>query len=237
MQEIERFEGLMKKMFAQLGDLRKAIKGEIGMSQQLDELGTSLFNGGLPGAWVKSCPQTQKPLGSWMDHLMRRYGQYLKWTQEGEPVVFWFSGFHIPESLLSAIVQTSSRRRGWALDKSTLYTRVTKHTDRANVKEKMLDGAYMEGMYLEGARWDLQGGCLARQFPKQLIQQMPIIEVIPVEANRLKLRDELLTPVYITQLRRNAMGVGLVFVANLSTKEHFSIWVLQGVAMALNDPS
>merc|ERR1711990_1196856 len=67
MQEIERFEALVKKMFAQLGDLRKAIKGEIGMSQQLDELGTSLFNGGLPGAWVKSCPQTQKPLGSWMD--------------------------------------------------------------------------------------------------------------------------------------------------------------------------
>lgn len=61
--------------------------------------------------------------------------------------------------------------------------------------------------------------------------------VIPVEANRLKLRDELPTPVYITQLRRNAMGVGLVFEANLHTKEHPSIWVLQGVAMMLNDDS
>merc|ERR1712110_348031 len=111
----------------------------------------------------------------------------------------------------------------------------TKCTEPGMVKEKLLDGAYMEGMYLEGARWDMQSMALARQFPKQLIQQMPIIEVIPVEANRLKLRDELLTPVYITQLRRNAMGVGLVFVANLSTKEHYSIWVLQGVAMTLND--
>ena len=43
--------------------------------------------------------------------------------------------------------------------------------------------------------------------------------------------------VYITQLRRNAMGVGLVFEANLHTKEHPSIWVLQGVAMMLNDDS
>ena len=45
------------------------------------------------------------------------------------------------------------------------------------------------------------------------------------------LRDELPTPVYITQQRRNAMGVGLVFEANLTTKEHFSVWVLQGVGM------
>jgi dynein heavy chain len=237
LQEVDRFEVLVKKMFAQLGDLRKAIKGEIGMSQALDELGTSLFNGQLPGAWVKFSPQTQKPLGSWMDHLMRRHSQYDDWTAKGEPIVFWFSGFHIPESLLSAIVQTSSRRRGWALDKSTLYTRVTKHTNPAQVKEKLLDGALMSGMYLEGARWDADAHCLARQFPKQLIQPMPIIEVIPVEANRLKLRDELLTPVYITQLRRNAMGVGIVFVANLTTKEHPSIWVLQGVCMALNDPT
>jgi dynein heavy chain len=237
LQEIARFEILVKKMYAQLGDLRKAIKGEIGMSQALDELGTALFNGQLPGAWVKSCPQTQKPLGSWMDHLMRRYGQYDKWCKGEEPKVFWFSGLHIPESLLSAIVQTSSRRRGWALDKSTLYTKVTKLTEASSVKEKLLDGAYMEGMYIEGGRWDMNNSCLARQFPKQLIQQMPIIEVIPVEANRLKLRDELLTPVYITQLRRNAMGVGMVFVANLSTKEHPSIWVLQGVCMALNDPT
>eukprot|EP00928_Gymnodinium_smaydae_P090380 TRINITY_DN7418_c2_g3_i1.p1 TRINITY_DN7418_c2_g3~~TRINITY_DN7418_c2_g3_i1.p1 ORF type:complete len:3325 (+),score=999.70 TRINITY_DN7418_c2_g3_i1:390-9977(+) len=237
LQEIERFEALTKKMINHIIDLRKAIKGEIGMSQLLDDIGTAMFNGMLPGAWMKLAPQTQKPLGSWMEHFLRRYKQYNDWCKEGEPTVFWFSGFHIPESLLSALVQASCRRRGWALDKSTLYTKVTKFTERGQVKEKLLDGAYMEGIYLEGARWDIDAGCLARQFPKQLIQLMPFIEVIPVEANRLKLRDELPTPVYITQLRRNAMGVGLVFEANLTTKEHYSLWVLQGVAMMLNDDS
>jgi len=237
MQEIARFEALIKRMSEQLADLKKALKGEIGMSPALDDLGTSMFNGQLPGAWAKIAPQTQKPLGSWIEHFLRRYAQYEAWSKSGDPFVFWLSGFHIPESLLSALVQASCRRRGWALDKSTTYTRVSKFTERSQVKSKLLDGTYVEGIYLEGARWDMEAQCLARQLPKQLIQLMPYIEVIPVEANRLKLRDELPTPVYISQLRRNAMGVGLVFEANLSTKEHFSIWILQGVAMMLNDSS
>lgn len=237
LQEIDRYEGLVKRMKANLADLKRALKGEIGMSQALDDLGTAIFNGQLPGAWTNLAPQTEKPLGSWMEHFIRRHTQYHGWATVTEPPVFWLSGFHIPESLLSALVQASCRRRGWALDKSTLYTRVTQFVNRSEVREKLLDGTYMEGMYLEGARWDVEQGCLARQLPKQLIQLMPFIEIIPVEANRLKLRDELPTPVYITQLRRNAMGVGLVFEANLHTKEHPSIWVLQGVAMMLNDAS
>merc|ERR1719487_1922589 len=237
LQEIERYEALVKRMVANLKDLKRALKGEIGMSQQLDELGTSLFNAQLPGIWAKLAPQTQKPLGSWVEHYLHRYKQYSDWTLKGDPSVFWLSGLHIPESLLSALVQASCRRRGWALDKSTLYTVVTKMTDKSQVKTKLLDGMYAEGMYLEGARWDIEKGCLARQNPKELVVLMPLIQVIPVEANRLKLRDSLPTPVYITQLRRNAMGVGLVFEANLHTKEHPSMWVLQGVAMCLNDDS
>jgi len=237
LQEIERYEGLVKKMCANLADLKRALKGEIGMTQALDDIGIAMFNGQLPGAWAKISPQTEKPLGSWMEHFLRRYRQYSDWAVKGDPAVFWLSGLHVPESLLSALVQASCRRRGWALDKSTLYTKVTQIEDASLVTTRLLDGTYVEGLYLEGARWDVKGGFLARQRPKELIQLMPLIEVVPVEANRLKLRDELPTPVYITQLRRNAMGVGLVFEANLSTKEHASLWVLQGVGLMLNDDS
>jgi len=240
-QEIERYEILVKRMVGNLKDLKRALKGEIGMSQQLDELGTSMFNGQLPVLWsaaAKVSPATEKPLGSWMEHFVRRYKQYREWIDKGDPPVFWLSGLHIPESLLSALVQASCRRRGWALDKSTLYTKVTQlgDDDVPGIKP-MLDGTYVQGMYLEGARWDVQNGRLARQYPKQLVQLMPLVQVIPAEANRLKLRDELSTPVYVTQQRCNAMGVGLVFVANLHTKDHESVWILQGVAMMLNDAS
>ena len=42
------------------------------------------------------------------------------------------------------------------------------------------------------------------------------------------------TPVYVTSQRRNAMGVGLVFEADLHSTEHPSHWVLQGVCLILN---
>lgn len=234
MQEIERYNKLSAIMFQNLADLKKALKGEIGMTPLLDEIGTSLFNGTLPPTWTTKAPQTEKALGSWMEHYVKRYNQYNDWATKGDPKVFWMSGLHIPQSLLSALVQASCRRRGWALDKSTLYTEVTKFRDPAEVTSHLLDGTYVEGLYLEGARWDIDNKCLARQYPKMLVDIMPLVQIIPTEANRLKLRNSLPTPVYVTQLRRNAMGVGLVFPANLHTKEHQSIWILQGVGMMLN---
>jgi len=60
------------------------------------------------------------------------------------------------------------------------------------------------------------------------------IAVIPIEAHRLKLQNTFTTPVYTTSMRRNAMGVGLVFQADLHTTEHISHWVLQGVCLTLN---
>ena len=59
-------------------------------------------------------------------------------------------------------------------------------------------------------------------------------QVIPIEASKLKLQNTFRTPVYVTQARRNAMGVGLVFSADLATTEHTSHWVLQGVSLCLN---
>ncbi|CAL8247790.1 unnamed protein product [Merluccius merluccius] len=46
--------------------------------------------------------------------------------------------------------------------------------------------------------------------------------------------NTLRTPVYTTSMRRNAMGVGLVFEADLFTTKHISHWVLQGVCLCLN---
>jgi dynein heavy chain len=90
------------------------------------------------------------------------------------------------------------------------------------------------GLYLEGAGWDVKRSVLKKQDPKVLVTELPIMEVIPIEASKLKLSNTFKAPVYVTQARRNAMGVGLVFEADLATTEHPSHWVLQGVALCLN---
>jgi len=95
-------------------------------------------------------------------------------------------------------------------------------------------GTYVQGLFLEGARWNMETDCLDYQKPKELVTEMPLIQIIPIEANKLKLRGTIKTPIYITQLRRNAMGAGWVFDADLNTSRHTSHWVLQGVALVLN---
>eukprot|EP00744_Colponema_vietnamica_P001395 GILI01002309.1.p1 GENE.GILI01002309.1~~GILI01002309.1.p1 ORF type:complete len:1648 (+),score=540.15 GILI01002309.1:478-4944(+) len=234
LQELERFNRLISALSSSLFDLKRALKGEIGMSSELDEIANSLLNGFLPGMWRRLAPQTEKNLGSWMVHFQRRFQQYEKWVKEGQPKVMWLSGLHIPESFLTALVQTTCRAKGWALDKSTLYTVATHFSTPDEVAEPLEHGCYIHGLYLEGARWDIESNCLRRQNPKELVVEMPVMQVIPVEANKLKLRNSLRTPVYVTQNRRNAMGVGLVFEADLRTEEHPSHWVLQGVCLSLN---
>jgi dynein heavy chain len=223
------------KMAVALIDLGRALTGEIGMSDELDLLGDALFNGFLPSMWAKLAPATEKALGSWMSHYTKRHVQYEQWYTTGkEPAVVWLSGLHIPESYLTALVQTTCRARNWPLDKSDLYTVVTQFRDPKEVKEALGSGCYVSGLYLEGASWSTEKECLARQLPKQLVEELPILQVIPVELSKLKLTNVFKTPVYVTQARRNAMGVGLVFAADLSTHEHPSHWVLQSVALCLN---
>lgn len=98
----------------------------------------------------------------------------------------------------------------------------------------MESGCYINGLYLEGAAWNLEKSCLRRQDPKVLVTELPIMQIIPIEASKLKLQNTFKTPVYVTQDRRNAMGVGLVLEADLATLEHPSHWVLQGVSLCLN---
>merc|ERR1712054_147395 len=52
-QEAERWNKLVSRMAGSLQDLQRALVGEIGMSDDLDSIGTSLFNGFLPPSWLK----------------------------------------------------------------------------------------------------------------------------------------------------------------------------------------
>jgi len=234
LQELERFNTLLDVMHTSLFNLKRALLGEIGMSSELDELSNCLLNGFLPPMWAKLAPQTLKNLVNWMEHFDKRYKQYKFWIEEEEPKAIWLSGLHIPESYLTALVQTTCRAKNWALDKSTLYTIVTKHKDAREIKKRLEHGTYIHGLYLEGAKWNSDRDCLDYQDPMELIVEMPLIQIVPVEANKLKLRGTIKTPVYVTQDRRNAMGNGLVFEADLKTDRHISHWVLQGVCMVLN---
>jgi hypothetical protein len=67
-----------------------------------------------------------------------------------------------------------------------------------------------------------------------LVEELAIVQIIPCEASQADIRNTLPTPVYVTQARRDAMGSGLVFEANLAIRDDPGRWILQGVALFLN---
>jgi dynein heavy chain len=72
LQELERWNNLVVRMAVSLTDLSRALVGEIGMSDSLEELGNALFNGFLPSLWRTLAPSTQKTLGSYVSCCVSR---------------------------------------------------------------------------------------------------------------------------------------------------------------------
>lgn len=48
----------------------------------------------------------------------------------------WLSGFHMPQSFLTALVQTFSRKNNWILERSTFFTTVSDFRDPDDVEER-----------------------------------------------------------------------------------------------------
>lgn len=87
LQELERFNTLTECMSKSLETLRKALAGEVGMSNELEDLARALYNGALPAMWRLYTPATLKSLGNWMLFHIKRHAQYHVWITEREPEV------------------------------------------------------------------------------------------------------------------------------------------------------
>jgi dynein heavy chain len=233
-QELEHWNRLVSTMSISLFELQRAIAGEVSMSNELESVMNAIYLGRLPEIWARLAPVTEKGLSDWLIHFQRRYDQYEDWYKNGEPKVMWLAGLHVPEAYLTALLQTACRSKGWPLDKATLMITISTYQRTNQVMAKPALGCYLSGMYLEGASWDLEKKCLVPQHPKELVMELPLMRVTPIEMNKVRTQSMLKTPVYLTQKRRDAMGVGLVQTAWLETPEHTSFWILQGVAICMN---
>jgi len=244
LQELEKHNKLTSVMKQTLLSLRKALNGEIAMSSVLDNVAMSLNSGFVPSSWKKEAPETGKNITSWIKWYKDCSNQFNDWVAKNDgnlPPYVWLSGLHSPETFIAALVQTACRKKGWPLDVARVKTELTKITDPTKITDAPENGSYVSGIYLEGARWCSETQTLMKQLNNELVQELPIMHIVPVESSSSdqtaegeQKQGEFDIPVYITQQRRNAMGKGLVFEASVSSDVHESHWILQGVCMCLN---
>merc|ERR1719181_1183942 len=71
-QEITRYNKLLAEIKRSLSEIRKALVGQLVMTETLDSMGTNMFNQLVPENWSKKAYPSLKPLASWTNDLLAR---------------------------------------------------------------------------------------------------------------------------------------------------------------------
>lgn len=110
LQEMTKFNNLLKKMKTTLSELKRAIQGLAVMSQELDEMYLAFQNNVLPGIWRSVSYSSLKPLSSWFKDMTTRVTFIRDWLDNRAPLSYWMSGFYFPQGFLTGVLQTHARQ-------------------------------------------------------------------------------------------------------------------------------
>ncbi|KAL3663603.1 hypothetical protein V7S43_011489 [Phytophthora oleae] len=266
LQEAARMHTLVHEIQSTLVELTKGIQGTLNMTEPMEDLMEALSINQVPGrnvlhmcSWERYAWWSRKPLSLWFSDLLDRIQFLSNWTSEFRlPYSMWISGLFNPTAFLTAIKQCTARTHGIPLDSMAIETHVTPIAEAEGAESYPEMGAYIHGLFMEGARWELPmkdgektspfsyevdsiqcGGHLVDPMPKELLPVAPVIYARAVlidskwEATAVghfrRNKDVFDCPVYQTTLR----GPTYVFLATLNTINPKAKWILAGVALVM----
>jgi dynein heavy chain len=93
-QELDRFNALVRAMHASLALLRKVIKGLVVMSSDLEAMFVAFQNNQVSSLWSKVAYPSLKPLESWFKDFTRHIVFFQTWLTKDEPNSFWLADFY-----------------------------------------------------------------------------------------------------------------------------------------------
>lgn len=235
-QELVRFNRLLEVIHESLQALQKALKGVVLMSDDLEQVGSSMYDNKVPNMWMAKSYPSLKPLASYVNDLIQKMQMMSDWIEHGPPPVFWITGFYFTHAFLTGVKQNFARKYKIPIDTVIFNYKCLPAGENNQPAE---DGAYISGMYVEGARWDYDTMMLTESQPKVLFSAAPQMLLSPCEINKQEGFPHYECPLYRTPERRGVLattGHSTNFVMELMVpsdkpQDH---WIRRGVAFLLS---
>lgn len=231
LQECDRTNVLLTEIVRTLVELDFGFKGELSMSDSMEDLANSLYLDRVPKIWEALAYPSLRSLASWLVDLQNRIAQISEWSSNPAetPVVTWLSGLFNPQSFLTAVMQASAQANGLELDKLSIFSDITKKLNAEEMTTHARDGTYVSGLFLEGASWNTPQCTIEPSKPREMFCQLPVVHIRPILSEKME-GGVFMCPVYKTQQR----GPTYVFSLQLRTKVDPGKWVLAGVVSVMD---
>ncbi|KAG5888365.1 hypothetical protein JTB14_033502 [Gonioctena quinquepunctata] len=253
LQEVDRYNKLLRIIYGSMDNLKKAIKGLVVMSEALEEVFVAFMNNQVPKMWNKAAYNSLKSLGSWIRDLILRLDFIFMWVRYGQPTSHWLPGFFFPQGFLTGALQTHARKYNLPIDELRFDFKVLHFMiDQEEVKkvhdekekevlsvytisEPPKDGVVVHGLFIDAGRWDTKTKKLVDPKPGEVNPPLHAIWLIPT-SNLLENDPRYLAPLYKTSVRAGILSTtghstNFVIAVLLPTEEKQSYWILKGTAL------
>jgi dynein heavy chain len=269
LQECTRMNALLAFMAKSLEELQKGLAGQLNMTEKMEHLAEALTINQVPGrnpfhttSWEKLAWASMKNLPNWFADMSKRVSEVGVWVETLVlPFSLWLPGLFNPTAFLTAVNQYTARRNKLALDQMAIETHITTETNPANLNAMPVDGAFVHGLMLEGARWEdpseaaqhpgsisgyksavegtMCAGQIATSRPKELLTLLPVVYCKAVTVQPAweptavgYIRHE--SDLYNTPVFLTTFrGPTFVFTASLKTSVDPGKWTLAAVAIVM----
>ena len=253
LQEVERFNRLLRIVHGSLADLEKAIKGLVVMSEGLEAVFGAFLTNQVPLIWSqKGGFLSTKTLANWIKDFAMRIELVESWMKNGQPRSAWISGLFFPQSFLTGGLQTYARKHNLPIDFLRFdFEILNKTLDQKKIFEARQSGAYegkevydglefpedgvvVHGLFIEAAKWDEAHGGLCDPDVGELSPPLPALWLKP--CMEIEIGGRFDAPLYKTPVRAGVLsttGHSTNFVLSILLKSQKppEYWILRGTAL------
>lgn len=253
LQEVERFNKLLKLVHNSLNDVEKAIKGLVVMSEALEAVYESFLINQVPASWsLKNGFLSTKSFANWVKDFAVRIEYIESWVNRGLPHSSWISGLFFPQSFLTGTLQTYARKHNLpidflrfdfevlskTLDQEKIYELrgggAVENSDLYDGLDHPQDGIIVHGLFIEAGKWDEANGGLCDADDGELSPRLPALWLKPCMDIEVGNRYE--APLYKTPVRAGVLsttGHSTNFVLSILLKslKPPEFWTLRGTAL------